>query len=129
MRNETMLAQFENGTVAGIAARKTAELPWNPHSVYPGVFLKHLLTGEETGGGLSCHLVRIEPGCKLLDHEHPGKLEVHQVLEGLGDCRVNGTPIPYRSGTVAMMPADTIHCVEAGAAGLVILAAFAPALL
>ncbi len=37
-------------------------LEWKKHPAFDGVELKHLATGEQTGGAFSFHLVRIAPG-------------------------------------------------------------------
>jgi hypothetical protein len=51
------------------ARLEAAALPWQPHPAFPGVHMKHLVLGADTGGALSCHLVRVaagEPGLLLL---------------------------------------------------------------
>lgn len=112
----------ENG---GTAAEKLA---WNPHPKFSGVFLKHLVTGKDTGGRISIHHVRIYPGCSIGDHTHAGQVEIHDVLDGEGSCILAGTEIEYRPGVVGIMPADTVHRVDAGDRGLLLLATFAPPL-
>jgi len=49
-------------------------LPWNPHPKFAGVSLKHLVMGKDTGGRLSLHHVRLDPGCAIGDHTHAGWL-------------------------------------------------------
>lgn len=120
--------KFQNGSIYLPEEKKTAELLWNLHPAFNGVFLKHLVKGEDTGDRLSCHLVRIEPGCAIGDHIHEGKMEVHQVISGAGFCIIGGTKVGYQSGVVALIQADLTHRVEAGEDGLVILAQFVPAL-
>jgi len=103
-------------------------LPWNPHPKFSGVSLKHLVTGKDTGGRLSLHHVRIDPGRAIGDHTHAGMVEIHDVLAGSGTCTLEGTVIPYTPGMVGVMPADRVHRVEAGNEGLLLLATFSPPL-
>ena len=103
-------------------------LPWNPHPKFAGVSLKHLVTGKETGGRLSLHHVRIDPGCAIGDHTHAGMVEIHDMLVGSGTCTLEGSVIPYVPGIVGVMPADQVHRVEAGDRGMLLLATFSPPL-
>lgn len=107
---------------------KAGSLPWNPHPKFAGVFLRHLVTGHETGGRMSLHHVRIDAGCSIGDHTHAGQVEVHDVLEGKGTCTVTGKEIPYVPGIMGIVPADTIHRVDAATEGLLLLATFSPPL-
>ena len=105
-------------------------LPWNPHPSFPGVALKHLVSGAETGGALSAHLVRVEPGCCLKEHIHADKLELHEVVRGAGTCALAGKTVRYEPGACGLIPAGVPHSVRADAGEtLYILAKFAPALL
>jgi quercetin dioxygenase-like cupin family protein len=105
------------------------QAPWNPHPAFPGVALKLLCAGAHTGGALSCHLVRVDPGCALAEHAHPGRLELHQALAGSGRAEIAGQAAQYVPGTLAVIPADAPHAVRAGEQGLLLLALFSPALL
>jgi quercetin dioxygenase-like cupin family protein len=116
--------------VALIAEDRTADrLAWNPHAKFAGVAMKHLVTGSDTGGRLSVHHVKIDPGCAIGDHAHAGQVEIHEVIAGEGSCTIGTKEIRYVSGTIGVMPADTIHRVIAGKDGLLLLATFSPALL
>lgn len=108
--------------------KKTEALPWIPHPKFEGVFLRHLVDGSGTGGRMSLHHVRIDPGCEIGDHMHAGQVEVHDVLSGEGRCIISGKEIPYRPGVMGIMPADTVHRVIAGDNGLLLLATFSPPL-
>jgi quercetin dioxygenase-like cupin family protein len=108
--------------------RKAGTLTWNPHPKFAGVALKHLVTGKDTGGRLSLHHVRVDPGCAIGDHTHNGQVEIHDVLAGSGTCTVAEKKIRYFPGIMGIMPADTLHRVEAGAEGLLLLATFSPPL-
>jgi quercetin dioxygenase-like cupin family protein len=118
-----------NGTVIVPAGTVVpASLPWNPHPKFPGVFLRHLVTGSDTGGRLSLHHVRIDPGCSIGDHTHAGQVETHDILEGSATCTLEGRTIAYVPGVLGVMPADQVHRVDAGGDGLLLLATFSPPL-
>ena len=60
---------FQEGSVwKGEASVAIEELPWSEHPSFKGVFMKHLLSGQQTAGSLSCHLVRIDPNCEIGNH-------------------------------------------------------------
>ena len=116
-------------TIFTIAQEQITEtLPWNPHPKFEGVFLRHLVTGNDTGGRMSLHHVRISPGCAIGDHTHAGQVEFHDVITGDGVCILAGKQIPYKPGIIGVMPADTVHRVDAGDRGMLILATFVPPL-
>ncbi|MGE4291188.1 MAG: cupin [Desulfovibrio sp.] len=112
-------------------------LAWNPHPVFAGVELKHLVTGADTGGRTSLHLVRIAPDCAIGAHAHDPQWEVHEVLSGAGRCLLgpvsgavmNRAPVDYAPGVTRVLPPRVPHEVHAGADGLRLLAVFSPALL
>ena len=102
---------------------------WNPHPKFKGVHLMHIITGADTDGRLSLHLVKVEPECSLEEHCHQDQLELHEVLQGEGECRVEGRHVVYVPGTLAVIPMGSRHEVVAGVNGLHIKALFTPALL
>lgn len=104
-------------------------LIWNNHPIYKGVALKHVIKGESTNNQLSCHIVRINPGCELELHCHPGKTELHEVIKGSGICSIEESIINYKKGIMGFIPADKNHSVKAGDDGLILFAKFFPALL
>ncbi len=121
---------FETGSVSGSAGkRETESIAWTPHPAFAGVSMKHLVTGADTNGTSSVHLVKVNPGCCIGDHIHSGKTEIHQVVSGEGRCLVEERKIEYGEGVVAVIPADRPHSVVAGESGLFLLAVFSPALL
>ncbi|AMK12882.1 cupin [Pseudodesulfovibrio indicus] len=125
-----MFDSFDTGTVVAGGAAKTAEdLEWNAHPAFAGVSLKHLITGAETGGRFSAHLVRLEPGAEIGDHVHAANWELHEVAAGEGVCVLDGRSIAYGPGVAAVMPENAPHSVRAGKDGLRLLAKFVPALL
>lgn len=109
-------------------ARRGEELPWIPSPKFEGVVMRNLLEGACTGGRLSAHLVRIEPGKAIGEHVHEGSLEIHEILEGSGVAAMPGEEREYRPGVVSLIPQGSPHEVRAGKDGLVLLAKFAPAL-
>jgi quercetin dioxygenase-like cupin family protein len=116
-------------TIAGIGLTRAVDtLAWNPHPKFAGVALKHLVTGSDTGGRMSLHHVRIDPGCVIGDHTHAGMVEIHDVIAGEGTCVLEESVTRYVPGTMGIMPADRVHRVVAGSQGLLLLATFSPPL-
>ncbi|MFZ5427460.1 MAG: cupin domain-containing protein [Thermodesulfobacteriota bacterium] len=102
---------------------------WEAHTSFTGVWMKHLILGKDTGGGLSCHLVRVEKGSSIGEHAHEGSLELHEVLSGEGVCRLEGREIAYAPGVCLVMPAGVRHEVAAEGGDLYMMARFTPALM
>lgn len=127
MKPTTSLERHTTIIVPGVSL-VTDSLPWHPHPKFTGVSLRHLVTGKDTGGRMSLHHVRIDPGCAIGDHAHAGQVETHDVLEGSGSCTLDGRKIAYMPGVLGVMPADQVHRVDAGEAGLLLLATFSPPL-
>jgi|WetSurMetagenome_2_1015567.scaffolds.fasta_scaffold242176_3 quercetin dioxygenase-like cupin family protein len=126
IQNES--SRDDHAVVYNGRATTVSTLAWNPHAKFGGVFLRHLVTGKETGGRLSLHHVRIDPGCSIGDHTHAGQVEIHDVLAGYGTCILEGKELQYLPGTLGVMPADKVHRIDAGPDGLLLLATFSPAL-
>ena len=110
-------------------SRPAADIPWTAHPVFAGVTLKHLVTGADTDGALSCHLVRLEPGAKLASHVHDGQWELHEVVAGSGRAGLGDAAADYLPGVAAVIPRGLAHEVTAGESGLCLYAKFFPALL
>ena len=107
----------------------SSEIDYIPHKSFAGVFLKHLVKGEKTEGQISSHLVKVEPFCSLSEHVHIGQFEIHQVIQGTGECSIAGKLVDYAPGIVVVIPQGIPHSVIAKEGGLYILASFSPALL
>lgn len=105
-----------------------AAVPWAAHPSFAGVELKELVSGAQSGGGFSYHLVRIAPGGQIGLHTHPTQLETHEVIAGSGFCLRDGQKIPYAVGVISLLPAGVPHEVQAGGDGLYLFAKFMPAL-
>ena len=76
--------------------------------------LKHIITGKDTEGQFSYHLVRIAPGKAIKNHIHETQLETHEVIAGTGVCINDGAEIKYEVGVISIMPAKVPHEVMAG---------------
>jgi quercetin dioxygenase-like cupin family protein len=119
-----------NGVVTYIQRdEQIGRLQWNDHPKCKGVSLKHLVTGGDTDGKLSCHLVKLEPDSVIDEHVHELQLELHEVIEGEGGFIMGARKIEYYPGCVCVIPAGTAHKVIAGGSGLVLFAKFCPALM
>ncbi|MDL2266631.1 cupin domain-containing protein [Desulfovibrio sp. OttesenSCG-928-G15] len=104
--------------------RDLATVPWNEHRDFKGVFLKNIVLAEHTKNLLTCHLVRIEPGCRIGKHVHPDSMELHEVVAGGGSCITESGEIAYTPGVVAVLPENSPHEVVAGEVGLCLFAKF-----
>jgi quercetin dioxygenase-like cupin family protein len=104
-------------------------IPWTPHATFKGVALKHLVKGKDTAQQASFHLVKVDAGCALLEHTHPGKWELHEVIQGNARAIINNQNFEYFPGLMILIPADTSHAVFAGDEGIILSAKFFPALI
>jgi len=108
---------------------KTCDFEWSDHPKFQGVSMKHIIKGESTEGLLSCHIVKVMPGCCLELHIHENNIEIHEVMEGNGICLLDGKEIFYQKGIAAIIPKGVPHMVKAGKEGLLMMARFSPALI
>ena len=121
---------MENGIISYLSRDdQTGNIEWNEHPKCKGVFLKHLIKGADTTGKVSCHLVKVEPNCIVDEHIHEAQWELHEVIEGEGNCLLNTKEMPYNPGRMVVIPKGIKHKVIAGNDGLVLLAKYFPALL
>lgn len=129
MKNNTVFDAFDKGVLLNqSSALDLTKLDWNAHPKLKGVHLKDIITSSETEGAISCHLVKIEPNCKIALHTHPDNLEIHEVIQGEGNCILNTKSHEYNCGTVAIIPKNLKHEVIAGDKGLYLFAKFIPAI-
>lgn len=120
---------FESAPVAlATGEYSCTDKSWNTHPTCTGVRLKHLVTGQDTGQALSCHLVRLEPGACLAQHTHDPQWELHEVLDGSGRMLLDGKEVAYTPGAMSVIPKGCPHELRAGDNGLVLLAKFFPPL-
>jgi len=115
--------------VSQLEELRVADADWHPHPTYPGVALKHLVTGKATNGQLSCHIVKVTAGSQISTHVHPDKLELHEVVSGIGTGMLGEQAIPYLVGTSVVIPANVPHSVLAEREDVYLLAKFTPALM
>ncbi len=121
----SLFQQFDNGTILTAEQKiDTALCAWNKHKDFEGVFIKHLITAEQTAGLFTCHLIRLDPHGVIRLHSHPTSIELHEVAQGSGVCLVYGEEIPYTPGTLGVMNRNAPHEVRAGADGLCLFAKF-----
>jgi quercetin dioxygenase-like cupin family protein len=129
MKTKVLQSKFENGNTHLLTnSISNVDKSWNPHPKFQGVYLKNLITGDQTNNRFSSLIVRIDPGCVLDTHIHEGRTELHEVMEGSGTCFLGGNEIHYLPGDCAVIPDDTVHKVIAGSDGMIIHAKFVPAL-
>ena len=107
---------------------KFDQIEWSKHPTFEGVELKHIITGKQTEGQFSYHLVRIAPGKAIKNHIHETQLETHEVIAGTGVCINDGIELKYEVGVISIIPAKIPHEVLAGDDGLYLFAKFMPAL-
>ena len=100
---------------------------WIDHPAFPGVRLKHMITSADTGGIFSSHLVEIDPHCCLESHCHKEQVELHEVMDGKGECLLINKSVRYQSGTMAVINKGEVHRVQAHEQGLLLFAKFFPA--
>lgn len=130
MEARPISACFLQGLIAHLQRDDSiAEIGWTEHPRFKGVYLKHLVRGADTEGGLSCHLVKIDPDCALENHIHENEWEIHEVIEGEGSFLLGAKETFYCPGRVGIIPKGATHRVIAGSTGLVLLAKFFPALM
>jgi len=118
-------------SIASVLKKNIAisNIKWNMHQSYKGVYLKHIIDGSITNNKISIHLVKVEPECKIENHIHKGKLEIHEVLEGNGNCIVENKKIEYYPGKINIIQENINHMVKAGKDTLYLLAVFTPSLI
>lgn len=124
-----IISHLEEGYfVSPSTQRNFSQLEWHRHATCEGVYLKHLVTSEETEGRFSYHLVRIDADKAIELHKHDTQLETHEVVRGTGKCLVEGREYVYQPGVIALLPEASMHEVRADSQGLMLLAKFIPAL-
>ena len=119
---------FERGAVLSPDLEvRAAEKPWYAPPAWKGVFLKDLVTGKETGGAFSYHLMRVERNCEIPDHAHETQWSWNVILGGTGFFVLGGRQVPVEVGQTFITPPRVHHAVSAGDE-ILLLAIFAPAL-
>ena len=127
--NKEVFDAFNNGRL--VIPEKTImfdQIEWSKHPTFEGVELKHIVTGNDTEGKFSYHLVRIASGKAIKNHIHETQLETHEIIAGFGTCINDGKKLKYEAGVISIIPAKIPHEVVAGEDGLYLFAKFMPAL-
>ena len=129
MKNYTIFDAFNTGSLLKQSNKSDLNKPnWVAHPELKGVHLKDIITSSDTEGAISCHLVKIEPNCKIPFHAHRDNLEIHEILQEQGTCILNTESHDYNCGTVSLIPKNLNHEVIANDKGLYLFAKFIPAL-
>ena len=130
MDRQMIQPNIANGTIHyHDRSENISDVKWSKHSVFQGVYIKHMIKGADTCGLFSSHIVKIDPNCCLDQHCHENQLELHEVIEGEGVCQLVEERFDYRFGKMAVIPKGERHMVKAGEKGLTLLAKFFPAML
>jgi mannose-6-phosphate isomerase-like protein (cupin superfamily) len=120
---------FEQGSVFFPGSETEANTkPWYSHPAWKGVFLKDLVTGKETGGKFSYHLVRVWKDSEVMDHDHETQWEWNMVISGKGVFVIGDKEVAIQPGQTFVTPPKNHHTVSAGHEDLSLLALFVPAL-
>lgn len=128
MKAEIHSSNIANGTVHySNRTEKISDVEWVKHPKFKGVYLKNMIKGFDTDNLFSSHLVKIDPGCSLEPHCHGNQIELHEVIEGTGTCKLCENVFDYHFGKMAVIPQGENHSVHAGEGGLILLAKFFPA--
>jgi quercetin dioxygenase-like cupin family protein len=129
MEQQGILGLFEQGAVLfpdfEVAGGKGS---WHPVPAWNGVFLKDLVTGKETGGAFSYHLMRIQRNGEIPGHDHETQWSWNLVFAGTGSFVLGGKGVPIKVGQTFITPPGVHHAVRAGDDEVVLLAIFVPAL-
>jgi len=120
---------FEQGVVVFPHMETEANAkPWYSLPGCEGVFLKDLVTGKETGGKFSYHLVRVWKNSEVSDHDHETQCEWNLIISGKGTFVIGGREVSIVPGQTFVTPPKNHHTVRAGDEDLSLLALFIPAL-
>lgn len=129
MDSKQLAEIFEQGGVF-FPGHKTEEIlhPWYSHHACKGVFLKDLVTGKETGGKFSYHIVHISKDCEVIDHDHETQWEWNMVISGSGVFVIGDKEVTMAPGQTFVTPPKIHHSVNAGDEDVSLMALFVPAL-
>ncbi|MDQ0191085.1 cupin domain-containing protein [Alicyclobacillus cycloheptanicus] len=85
---------------------KTADLAWEPTNV-EGIAGKSLIQFAEG----TAKLIRLEPGARYPNHQHPKRTEYAYVLSGNAILTVGDEELEATVGDFLMFPTDTPHAL------------------
>lgn len=127
MKEQRMHTDIEDGSVIlPHALIQASSVPWQPHPEWNGVFLKDLVSCEETRGSFSYHLVRVKSGATVRDHAHSDQWEWNMILDGSGVFLMGGDEILVKPGQSFGTPPGVRHTMTAGDEDLTLCAFFFP---
>jgi quercetin dioxygenase-like cupin family protein len=130
MTDKELFDKFDNGKYYTQGSKvELSGIKWNKHAKFEGVEMKNIITGSQTGGSFSYHLIKIEPGKSIGLHTHATQVETHEVVYGKGIGTIGGVKHEYVPGTLTLLPVGVEHSVDAGPDGLYLLAKFIPSLI
>lgn len=124
---DTFKSFASGGFASPAASTDFSKISWTKHPSFPGVELKDIITGKDSGGQFSFHLVRIAPYKEIGLHTHTAQLETHEVIAGRGTCLNQGAALDYFPGIISIFPAGAVHKITAGPDGCFLFAKFFPA--
>lgn len=101
---------------------------WYEHPAFKGVFLKDLVTAEDTNGQFSCHIVKVNAGCEVGSHLHEFQWELNETIAGNGIFILGDKEVVFTAGYTFVTPPEVEHTVIAEGNDLYLLAKFVPAL-
>ena len=124
------ISDFENGFfyTNGENNVDISKINWKKHPKFPGVFMKSLIFGKNTGNKLSAIIVKIEPQHEIGNHIHEGKAELHEIICGEGIAIIGNKKVNYKPGVISFIPGDVPHCIKAEEKEMILFAKFTPAL-
>jgi len=129
MEAKNISTNIANGTVHYIDHMESiSNVKWQKHPSFKGVYLKLIISGTDTLGVFSSHLVKIDPECCLEAHCHENQMELHEVIEGEGIFQLVEDSFEYHPGKISVTPKGKKHMVKAGKKGLTLMAKFFPAM-
>lgn len=125
MKTKTVADAFEFGDIIMPDLKNEAvDIPWYSHPEWKGIFLKNLISSEETSGKFSYHIVKILDNCKVMDHTHEDQWELNFVLMGKGTFILDNVEYPIKQGQVFATPPGYHHDVSARDGDLSLVAVF-----
>lgn len=101
---------------------------WYTPPGWVGVSLKDIITGKDTDGAFSYHLVRIAKRSEVPSHAHDTQWEWNVILNGNGSFVIQEKEMQVTIGETYATPPGVSHTVKAGNRELVLTATFVPAL-
>jgi len=119
---------FDQGMVVFPDHMEDIKKSWYTPPGWIGVSLKDIISGKDTDGAFSYHLVRIAKRSEVPSHAHDTQWEWNVILNGNGSFVIQEKEMQVTIGETYVTPPGISHTVKAGNSELVITATFVPAL-